>query len=217
MTDEYRIPTADADAEFTEKRSRFIGHIFVTETEEEALLCLREMRETYWDASHNVYAYCIRGGATRYSDDGEPGGTAGMPVLDVLQREGIYNVCCVVTRYFGGTLLGTGGLVRAYGRAAKLALEAAGISRMRVWERVDIPCPYPLYEPIRRELERCGGMLTDTAFGSAVTVSAMFPAEKTEAFLSRLTDLSAGKVEAVRMGTEYRAFPEVPARRDETE
>ena len=130
--DEYLIPTKDADAEMIEKKSRFIGHIFRTETEEEALARLKEMRETYWDATHNVYAYVIKDGPTRFSDDGEPGGTAGMPVLDVLQREGVYNVCCVVTRYFGGTLLGTGGLVRAYSRSAKLALDAAGLSQKRV-------------------------------------------------------------------------------------
>lgn len=107
----YLVPTKDADAEFVERRSRFIGHIFATDTEEEALARLKQMRETYWDATHNVYAYIIRDGATRFSDDGEPGGTAGMPVLQVLQREEIFNVTCVVTRYFGGILLGAGGLV----------------------------------------------------------------------------------------------------------
>ena len=96
--DEYLIPTGDADAEFVEKKSRFIGHVFRVETEEEALAHLKRMREIYWDASHNVYAYIIRGGTTRYSDDGEPGGTAGMPVLDVFRRGEIYPVCCVVTR-----------------------------------------------------------------------------------------------------------------------
>ena len=103
---EYLVPTGDGEAQFIERRSRFIGHIFLTETEEEALARLKQMREQYWDATHNVYAYIIRDGATRFSDDGEPGGTAGMPVLQVLQREELYNVTCVVTRYFGGILLG---------------------------------------------------------------------------------------------------------------
>ena len=102
---EYLVPTGDGEAQFIERRSRFIGHIFLTETEEEALARLKQMREQYWDATHNVYAYIIRDGATRFSDDGEPGGTAGMPVLQVLQREELYNVTCVVTRYFGGILL----------------------------------------------------------------------------------------------------------------
>ena len=205
--DEYLIPTKDADAELIEKKSRFIGHIFRTETEEEALARLKEMRETYWDATHNVYAYVIKDGPTRFSDDGEPGGTAGMPVLDVLQREGVYNVCCVVTRYFGGTLLGTGGLVRAYSRSAKLALDAAGLSQKRVWERVEIPCPYGLFEQVKNEIAAHDGMIQTTDFGADVQIGAIFPAAGTEAFLRRLTDLSSGRVTAVRKGQEYRDFP----------
>ncbi len=205
--DEYLIPTKDADAEMIEKKSRFIGHIFRTETEEEALARLKEMRETYWDATHNVYAYVIKDGPTRFSDDGEPGGTAGMPVLDVLQREGVYNVCCVVTRYFGGTLLGTGGLVRAYSRSAKLALDAAGLSQKRVWERVEIPCPYGLFEQVKNEIAAHDGMIQTTEFGAGVQIGAIFPAAGTEAFLRRLTDLSSGRVTAARAGQEYRDFP----------
>ena len=113
---EYLVPTGDGEAQFIERRSRFIGHIFLTETEEEALARLKQMREQYWDATHNVYAYIIRDGATRFSDDGEPGGTAGMPVLQVLQREELYNVTCVVTRYFGGILLGAGGRLCSRGQ-----------------------------------------------------------------------------------------------------
>ena len=205
--DEYLIPTKDAEAEFIEKKSRFIGHIFLTETEEEALFYLKEMRDNYWDATHNVYAYIIKDGPTRFSDDGEPGGTAGMPVLDVLQREGIYNVLCVVTRYFGGTLLGTGGLVRAYSKSAKLALDAAGISRKQVWERLQIPCPYNLFEQVKNEISAMNGMVLDSEFGADVKISAIFPAAETAAFLRRLTDLSSGRVSAVSEGQEYRAFP----------
>jgi len=205
--DEYLIPTKDAEAEFIEKKSRFIGHIFLTETEEEALFYLKEMRDTYWDATHNVYAYIIKDGPTRFSDDGEPGGTAGMPVLDVLQREGIYNVLCVVTRYFGGTLLGTGGLVRAYSKSAKLALDAAGVSRKQVWERLQIPCPYNLFEQVKNEICAMNGMVLDSEFGADVKISAIFPAAETAAFLRRLTDLSSGRVCAVSGGQEYRAFP----------
>lgn len=138
---EYLVPTGDGEAQFIERRSRFIGHIFLTETEEEALARLKQMREQYWDATHNVYAYIIRDGATRFSDDGEPGGTAGMPVLQVLQREELYNVTCVVTRYFGGILLGAGGLVRAYAHGAKIAVDAAGRSIKRIWTNVYLPCP----------------------------------------------------------------------------
>ena len=154
---EYLVPTGDGEAQFIERRSRFIGHIFLTETEEEALARLKQMREQYWDATHNVYAYIIRDGATRFSDDGEPGGTAGMPVLQVLQREELYNVTCVVTRYFGGILLGAGGLVRAYAHGAKIAVDAAGRSIKRVWTNVYLPCPYSWYERIRLEVEKMIG------------------------------------------------------------
>lgn len=109
--DEYLIPTGGGEAELIEKKSRFLGHIFRIASEAEALSHIKEMRDRYWDASHNVYAYRLKSGPARYSDDGEPGGTAGMPVLDTLQKGVVYDVCCVVTRYFGGTLLGTGGLV----------------------------------------------------------------------------------------------------------
>ena len=155
--DEYLIPTKEAEAEFIEKRSRFIGHIRPVETEEEALESLREKREKYWDAAHNVYAYIIKDGPTRFSDAGEPGGTAGMPTLQVLQREGLYNVCCVVTRYFGGILLGAGGLFRAYGHGAKIAVDAAGKSMKRVWDVIYLPVPYSWYERMKQEVSAYAG------------------------------------------------------------
>lgn len=204
---EYLVPTCDADAEFVEKRSRFIGHIFFTETEEEALARLKQMRETYWDATHNVYAYIIRDGATRFSDDGEPGGTAGMPVLQVLQREGMFNVTCVVTRYFGGILLGAGGLVRAYAHSAKLALDAAGKSVKRVWTNVYLPCPYSWYERIRLEVTAFGGILRNTDFGADVSLDLLLPEQQVKPFLERVTDLTAGTVEGMIGESEYRAFP----------
>lgn len=204
---EYLVPTCDADAEFVEKRSRFIGHIFLTETEEEALARLKQMRETYWDATHNVYAYIIRDGATRFSDDGEPGGTAGMPVLQVLQREGMFNVTCVVTRYFGGILLGAGGLVRAYAHSAKLALDAAGKSVKRVWTNVYLPCPYSWYERIRLEVTAFGGILRNTDFGADVSLDLLLPEQQVKPFLERVTDLTAGTVEGMIGESEYRAFP----------
>ena len=204
---EYLVPTCDADAEFVEKRSRFIGHIFLTETEEEALARLKQMRETYWDATHNVYAYIIRDGATRFSDDGEPGGTAGMPVLQVLQREGMFNVTCVVTRYFGGILLGAGGLVRAYAHSAKLALDAAGKSVKRVWTNVYLPCPYSWYERIRLEVTAFGGILRNTDFGADVSLDLLLPEQQVKPFLERVTDLTAGTVEGIIGESEYRAFP----------
>ena len=122
---EYFVPASDASAEFIERKSRFIGTIWKVETEEEALAHIKEMNEKHRDATHNVYAYIIKeNNIMRYSDNGEPQGTAGMPTLEVLRREGITNVLCVVTRYFGGILLGAGGLVRAYAHSAKIALTA---------------------------------------------------------------------------------------------
>lgn len=205
--EEYLVPSGDASAEFTERRSRFIGHIWLTETEEEAVLRIRQMREKHYDATHNVYAYIIKDGATRYSDDGEPQGTAGMPVLEVLRREQIYNVCCVVTRYFGGILLGAGGLVRAYAKSAKLALDAAGISRKQIWDHVTVPCPYHLFERVKLTLEACGGQTLQTEYGAEIRIQCIIPQAQTEQFITRLTDLSSGRIAAETGVQEYRAFP----------
>ena len=204
---EYLVPTRDADAEFVERRSKFIGHIFRTETEEEAIARLKQMREKYWDATHNVYAYIIRDGATRFSDDGEPGGTAGMPVLQVLQREGMFNITCVVTRYFGGILLGAGGLVRAYAHGAKIALDAAGKSMKRIWTNVYLPCPYNWYERIKLEVAAFGGIVRNTDFGADVSFDLLLPQTQVQPFLARVTDLSAGTIEGLVGDSEYRDFP----------
>ena len=142
MMTEYYIPTAPSETEFTEKRSRFIGHVWRVESETEARAHVEEMKKRYYDARHNCWCYRLReGGVERYSDDGEPQGTAGQPMLNVFQREQVENVCCVVTRYFGGILLGAGGLVRAYTQSAKDALDAAGISVVRRWVEAAVPCP----------------------------------------------------------------------------
>lgn len=202
----YLVPTKFGEAEFIEKRSRFIGRVWPVENEEEAVARIKEMREKHWDATHNVYAYIIReGGAMRYSDDGEPGGTSGMPTLNVFRAGEIYNVCCVVTRYFGGILLGTGGLVRAYSQAAKLALEAAGVSRMDLWESTATACSYSLYERVRRELEASGAVIENIDYGADVTIEAFLPSGTSEGVNKRLADISAGGVELLVLGEEYRA------------
>ena len=203
----YRVPSADSEAEFVEKKSRFIGRIWVTETEEEALERIKQMRQQHWDATHNVYAYIIHDGPTRYTDDGEPQGTAGMPVLEVLRGQGLENVCCVVTRYFGGTLLGTGGLVRAYGRAARDAVQAAGISLKQIWSRVDLITPYSLFERVRNEVESFEGLTADVEYSADVCLHVLLPAPRTEAFLARILDLTAGRVQGLVTGEEYRAVP----------
>lgn len=203
----YLVPTGFGEDEFIEKKSRFIGRLWPVETEEEALARIQEMKKQHYDATHNCWAYIIRDGAVRFSDDGEPGGTAGMPMLQVLQREGLYNVVCVVTRYFGGILLGAGGLVRAYTKGAKIAVDAAGKSVKRVWTVLYLPCPYSWYERVKLETESCGGIIRSTDFGSEVELELLFPEAKTPEFLEKLTDMTAGTVEAMETGTEYRAFP----------
>lgn len=205
--EEYLVPTGFGEDEFIEKKSRFIGRLWPVETEEEALAKIQEMKKQHYDATHNCWAYIIRDGAVRFSDDGEPGGTAGMPMLQVLQREGLFNVVCVVTRYFGGILLGAGGLVRAYTKGAKIAVDAAGKSMKRVWTVLYLPCPYSWYERVKLETESCGGIIRSTDFGSEVELELLFPQAKTPEFLARLTDMTAGTVEAMETGTEYRAFP----------
>lgn len=205
--DEYLIPTAFGEDSFVEKKSRFIGRAWPVETEEEALAHIAAMKKQHYDATHNCWAYIIRDGAVRFSDDGEPGGTAGMPMLQVLQREGLYNICCVVTRYFGGILLGAGGLVRAYTKGAKIAVDAAGKSMKRVWTAVYLPCPYPYYERVKLEVEAFGGIIRDTQFGAEVEMELLFPEGRTRDFIEKLTDMTAGTAETMELGKEYRAFP----------
>lgn len=205
--DEYLVPSEYGEDEFIEKKSRFIGRIWPVETEEEALARIQEMKRKHYDATHNCWAYIIRDGAVRFSDDGEPGGTAGMPMLQVLQREGLFNAVCVVTRYFGGILLGAGGLVRAYTKGAKIAVDAAGKSMKRVWTVLYVPCPYSFYERVRLEAEGFGGIVRKADFGAEVELELLFPEAKTQSFLDRLTDMTAGTVESMEIGQEYRAFP----------
>ena len=205
--DEYLVPTGYGEDEFIEKRSRFIGHIFPVETEEEALEKIQQLKKKYYDATHNCWAYVIRGGAMRFSDDGEPGGTAGNPMMQVLQREGLNNVVCIVTRYFGGVLLGAGGLVRAYTKGAKIAIDAAGKSMKRVWTVLYLPCPYTYYERVKLEIAAFDGILRDTQFGAEVEMEILLAAAKTQPFLDRITDMTAGTGEGMEIGQEYRAFP----------
>lgn len=204
---EYLIPTRAAETEFTEKRSTFIGHIWPVESEEGARIYIGEMRKKYHDARHNCWCYLIKDGPVRYSDDGEPQGTAGQPMLGVFQKEGVTNVCCVVTRYFGGVLLGAGGLVRAYTQSAKDALDAAGISVVRRWVVMKVPCTYSQFEEVRREVSQHGGVVEHVDYGADVVLSVLVPEERVEVFAACLRDASAGTVEALEAGEVFRAAP----------
>ena len=158
---EYYIPAGPGEAEFTEKRSRFLSHVRGVDSEEQARDFIAAMKKEYYDARHNCWCYILRDGPERYSDDGEPQGTAGIPMLEVFRREGVSNLVCVVTRYFGGVLLGTGGLLRAYTKSAKDALDAAGISMVRPWIQADIPCTYAMAERLKSELGAMGAGTAD--------------------------------------------------------
>lgn len=203
----FRVPYESAESEFVEKRSRFISHIWPVESEEEAQAHIREMKTKYYDARHNCWCYRIGESIMRYSDDGEPQGTAGQPMLKVLERENITNAVCVVTRYFGGILLGAGGLTRAYAKGAKDALIASGAATMGLWVRCEIPCGYPLLERVKLEIEACGGLIDEVQYGADVTVSASLQAEQVVALQTRLTELSAGGIEMTRNEEEYRPGP----------
>ena len=193
---EYWVPFQDAESEFTEKRSRFISHLWRVEREEEARARIEEIKKEYHDARHHCWCYLLReGNILRYSDDGEPQGTAGQPMLNVFQREEIQNVCCVVTRYFGGVLLGAGGLTRAYAKGAKDVLNASGISKMSLWTLWEIPCTYPLFERVKMEISDYGGVIRDTEYGAEIRLKAGFPEGEAERFALRLTELSAGQLE----------------------
>lgn len=203
----YLTPAGYGTAEYIEKRSRFIGQVWLIENEAEALEHIAHCRETYWDAGHNVYCYRVReGGIMRYSDDGEPGGTAGMPALNVFQNEKIENFCCVITRYFGGILLGAGGLVRAYSHTAKIALDAAGKAEARLWNRLMIACSYGQYEKIKNELFRFGAVTEETDFGADILLTVLVHLEDTEQICEKLTDITAGTVEIQTLGSEFRSL-----------
>ena len=204
---EYYIPTASSETEFVEKRSRFIGHVWRVESEEEARSRIEETRKKHYDARHNCWCYIIKDGPVRYSDDGEPQGTAGQPMLNVFQREGVVNVCCVVTRYFGGILLGAGGLVRAYTQSAKDALDAAGISVVRRWVAMEVPCTYAQFEAMRREVSAFGGVVEGVDYGSDVVLSALLPEERAEEFAAHVLDATAGTVEVLEAGEQLKDVP----------
>ena len=205
---EYYIPAQDSETEFSEKRSRFIGHVWHVETEEKAREKIAEMKAKYYDARHNCWCYLIReGGITRYSDDGEPQGTAGQPMLEVFRREGVENVCCVVTRYFGGILLGTGGLLRAYTKSAKDTLTAAGVAVVRQWADTVIECPYNLFERMKLEIAAVQGILGEIEYGAQVRIPALLPLEQWPAYAARVTELTAGQLAPELLGEVFKAVP----------
>jgi len=198
----------EACASFTEKKSEFIGYACPCRTEQEALDFIARIRKKHADARHNVYAYQIKeNNIMRFSDDGEPQGTAGMPVLDIIRKTGFTDACIVVTRYFGGILLGTGGLVRAYSHAAKLAAEAAHIITYERFVTCEIICDYTDYDKIRAAFPSWGLLNDDTAFAADVTLQLAVRAPEYEAFCAALIELTNGAVLIEQTGDRFDFLP----------
>jgi len=188
------LPFAHSEIEFIEKKSRFIGSVWPVEDEEEAKARIRETNARFYDASHGVYAYDIKAAnVSRFSDAGEPKGTAGMPVFEVFRREGITNYCCVVTRYFGGILLGAGGLVRAYAATAKLALDAAGVAQLQPYVQLRIRCGYPHLDLITAWLRERSWTMEQMEYGADVTGLVCVPQEQQDPVCQGITDLTAAR------------------------
>ena len=204
---DFRVPYGPAETEFTEKRSRFIGHLLPVETEEQAREFIAQMKKKSYDARHICWCYLIGSDLLRYGDDGEPQGTAGQPMLNVFRRENVTNVVCVVTRYFGGILLGAGGLTRAYSKSARDALAAAGVAEMGLWAAAEIPCPYALFERVKGEIATLDGTVDEAEYGADIRLKVSLPAEDTAALQERLTELSAGGIAVAVTAEEYRPGP----------
>jgi len=203
----YKLPLNSAEAEFVEKKSRFVGHIARVSSAEEALEFIRLIRTKHPAANHNVYAYRIKeNGICRHSDDGEPSGTAGMPVLDVFLKQDVYDFCCVATRYFGGIMLGGGGLIRAYSRTASIALEAAGIGIMREVTSCKAVMPYSLYESIKRLFLSSGAQIVSEKFEANVEINISLPAEDVAEMGAKLVELTADSVKLEILGGSYQVF-----------
>ena len=195
MTDSFLMPGKEAFIAFVERRSRFMGSLRPVNTEQEALAHVAQLKSRYPDAAHHVYAYRLRDNQLmRHSDDGEPQGTAGLPVLEVLRREDVQNASCVVVRYFGGVLLGAGGLTRAYARAAKEALDEAGIARLCPWTPVSVTCPYTLWESVKRLLTQWKTRESAVSFQADVCFTGFLMTKYEKEVRLGLQALSAGQV-----------------------
>lgn len=204
---EYLTIGKRSKTEFVEKRSRFIGSAFPVNNMEEAERIVSELKSEYWDAKHNVFAYILReGNVKRFSDDGEPQGTAGMPVLDVIEKQGLCDVLVVVTRYFGGVLLGTGGLVRAYSHSAALAIEAAKPVLMTPATDCFLSCDYSSYGTIQAFLnnEECKDITS--VFEDDVKINFYVKSDNLSGFENRLTELSNGKIELIKKSEKFLPF-----------
>lgn len=204
LAKDYKTVLENASDEFVEKRSRFIGYCKPVKTEQEAIDFINEKRSEHWDATHNVYAYSLReGNIKRYSDDGEPSGTAGMPVLDVIVKNEIFDVVVVVTRYFGGVLLGTGGLVRAYSHGSKIAVEAAKPVIMQNCLVCEARCAYNQYGKVSSLIIGVGAAVDDTVYESDVLVKFHIKPDLLGTLNKKLADATSGEVTVEQKDEQY--------------
>lgn len=204
MAKDYKTVLENASDEFVEKRSRFIGYCKPVKTEQEAIDFINEKRSEHWNATHNVYAYSLReGNIKRYSDDGEPSGTAGMPVLDVIVKNEIFDVVVVVTRYFGGVLLGTGGLVRAYSHGSKIAVEAAKPVIMQNCLVCEARCAYNQYGKVSSLIIGVGAAVDDTVYESDVLVKFHIKPDLLGTLNKKLANATSGEVTVEQKDEQY--------------
>lgn len=204
MAKDYKTVLENASDEFVEKRSRFIGYCKPVKTEQEAIDFINEKRSEHWNATHNVYAYSLReGNIKRYSDDGEPSGTAGMPVLDVIVKNEIFDVVVVVTRYFGGVLLGTGGLVRAYSHGSKIAVDAAKPVIMQNCLVCEARCAYNQYGKVSSLIIGVGAAVDDTVYESDVLVKFHIKPDLLGTLNKKLADATSGEVTVEQKDEQY--------------
>lgn len=207
MEKSYGTVLQEAEASFVEKRSRFIGRCRPVATEEEAQDFIAGVRKRHWDAAHNVWAYVLRDGAMRYSDDGEPQGTAGQPALNVLLKRELTDCAVVITRYFGGILLGAGGLTRAYAQGAAQAVQAAGEADMLPCLRGDIRCSYAQYGMVAPLVAACGGVVEEADYTEAVRVRFHLPQERRGELEKALTERSCGSLMVEEVEKIHLPFP----------
>lgn len=195
--DSYVTISGESTAEYVEKRSRFIATAVHCSTEKEALEFIEKQRSKYWDARHNVYAYSVKEeGINRFSDDGEPHGTAGKPMLDVIVGSGITDVAVVVTRYFGGVLLGTGGLVHAYSKATKDAISAAKkVEKIAVFELKTV-CDYSDHAKLNSLISSCDGLVEDAVFTDKIEITYLVKKENKDSYMKKLSEAFSGRIEA---------------------
>ncbi len=201
---EYKTVEFESSDYFVEKKSKFIGYAKPVSTQDEAVEFINTIKSKHWDATHNVYAYVLRDNNTqRYSDDGEPSGTAGVPVLDVILKENVTDVCVVATRYFGGTLLGAGGLVRAYSHTSKIALDAAHIITMANCQIYLVIVDYSFYDRLNVLLSDFGANVIKSDFSTSVSVEFSIKEDTSELLKDKLTDISNGKYSLNYLRSEF--------------